>query len=313
METRDVLLVDAFAEDPMTGTPVGVVLDSADLAADQRSALADEFGAPGTAFVSEADDGWNLRVAGERAVGRGIHVAIAAASALAERGHLADDVVTFELARRSLAVEVAPDGRAWVAVEGPDLREADVTEAAAAEALGVDVATVKDIGADMPLVRASLGPGILLVPVNFLEHLSGAEPALGAVADVLEATATEAVYGFTFDTLSVDADVHGLLVGPEGARVHTGGEAAACAAAALGRYGAFDHDRTALRFEQGDLRDRPARLAVRTDPDDVAGEAEAPGTTGTADAIQVGGRSVTVLDGRVVVPPAAEDDDILEA
>lgn len=313
MDTRDVLLVDAFTAEPMAGTPVGVVLDSVDLAADQRAAIADEFGAPGTAFVSETAEGWQLRVAGDRDVGRGIHVAIAAASALAERDRLDGNAVTFERPTRDLSVTVEPDGRAWVTVEGPDLREADATEAEAAAALGIDVASIRDVGADMPLVRASLGPGILLVPVNFLEHLSGADPDLGAVADLLDATAAEAVYGFTFDTLSADAEVHGLLVGPEGARDRTGGEAAACTAVALRRYGAFDHDRTDVRFEQGHLQDRPAQIAVRTEPgEDADGAGEGTGDV-PADAVQVGGRAVTVLDGRVVVPPATEDDDIVEA
>lgn len=312
METRDVLLVDAFAEAPMAGTPVGIVLDGADLAADQRAAIADEFGAPGTAFVSETADGWELRVDGERDVGRGIHVAIAAASALAERGRIADDAVTFDTDGRDLSVGVEADGRAWVTVEGPSLREADVAETETAEALGVDVASIRDVGADMPLVRASLGPGILLVPVNFLEHLSGADPDLGTVADVLDATATEAVYGFTFDTLSAEAEVHGLLVGPEGARDRTGGEAAASAAVALRRYGAFDHDRTEIHFEQGDMQDRSARIGVRTEVDaDAGGDGDVGGTGDTA--IQVGGRAVTVLDGRVVVPEAVGEDDIVEA
>jgi PhzF family phenazine biosynthesis protein len=305
MDTREVLLVDAFADGPMTGTPVGVVLDAADLADDQQAAIADEFGAPGTAFVSETDEGWSLRVAGDREVGRGIHVAIAAASALDERGRLAGDSVTFDLEDRTVAVTIEDDGRAWVTVDRPDLREAETTEDEVAEALGLDVAAIRDVGADLPLVRASLGPGVLLVPVNFLEHLSGADPDLSAVAALLEQTGSEAIYAYTFDTLSRDAEIHGLLVGREGPRDRTGGEAAAIAAVAARRYGAFDHDRTALRIEQGDLQDRPARLAVRTDLEDAA---EGVGD----DPIAVGGRTVTVLQGTVVVPPASESDDIIE-
>ncbi len=305
MDTRDVLLVDAFADGPMTGTPVGVVLDAADLADDQQAAIADEFGAPGTAFVSETDDGWALRVAGDREVGRGIHVAIAAASALAERGRLSGDAVTFDLDDRTLAVRIEDDGRAWATVDQPDLREAEVSEDEVATALGLDVAAIRDVGADLPLVRASLGPGLLLVPVNFLEHLSGAQPDLGAVVDLLDRTGTEAIYAYTFDTLSGDAEIHGLLVGPEGARDRTGGEAAASAAVAARRYGAFDHDRTALGIEQGDLQNRPARIAVRTETEDH-------GDDGVDDAIAVGGRTVTVLQGTVVVPPASDTDDIIE-
>lgn len=309
METRDVLLVDAFADEPMAGTPVGVVLDGADLADDQRAAIADEFGAPGTAFVAETADGWSLRVAGDRDVGRGIHVAIAAAAALRDRGRIDGESVTFDLDSRTLSVALEPDGRVWVSMPGPDLREAAVEEDDVAAALGVDVASIRDVGADFPLVRASIGPGLVLVPVNFLEHLSGADPDLGAVADVLDATGAAAIYGFTFDTLSADTEVHGLLLGQDGVRDRTGGEAAACTAVALRRYGAFDHDRTAVRVEQGDLQDRPARIAVRTNGDGSEGDADA---TDPSTDVQVGGRAVTVLEGTIVVPPAAEDDDILE-
>jgi len=307
METRDVLLVDVFADEPMTGTPVGVVLDGADLAADQRAAVAAEFGAPGTAFVSETAEGWSLRVAGDPADGRCAHVAIAAASALDERGRLAGSTVAFDREDGDATVTVESDGETWVDVDRPDLRTADVSEEAAAAALGIDVAAIRDVGADLPLVRASLGAGILLVPVNFLEHLSGADPDLGAVADCLAATDTEAIYGYTFDTLSGDAEIHGLLVEANGPQALAGGEAAACAAVSARHYGAFDHDRTELRVEQGDILDRPARIAVRTDgPTAVEGE-EPTGTLG------LGGRTVTVLDGTVVIPPADEDGDIIEA
>ena len=307
METRDVLLVDAFADEPMTGTPVGVVLDGSDLAPDQRDAVASELGAPGTAFVSETAEGWSLRVAGDTEFGRGAHVAIAAASALDERDLLADDAVAFDRGDRTVQVTVERDGTFWTDVDRPDLREAALDADAAAEALGVDVAAIRDVGADLPIVRASLGSGVLLVPVNFLEHLSGADPDPGAVADCLAATDAAALYGYTFDTLSGDAEIHGLLVTPDGPQARAGGEAAACAAVAARHYGAFDHDRMELRVEQGDLLDRPARIAVRTDGPTAADGDEQGGR------LSVGGRAVTVLDGTVVIPPADEGGEIIEA
>lgn len=296
METRDVIVVDAFGPEPMTGTPVGVVLDAAGLAPDQRERVAGEFGAPITAFLGREGDGRRkLRLGGPLEDGPPPQVGVALAAALRERGDIADGEVVFALPDRELSVSLGDDGRTWTEVDEPDLREAAVPEEEAASALGIDVAAIRDVAADFPIVRASLGRGVLVVPVNFLEHLSGADPDPTAIAEVLETATAESVYAFTFDTLAGDRDAHGLAVDANGRRLRATGEAEACAAAAIRRYGALDHDRDVLRFEAGDLLDRPARIDVRT-----------------GDEFAVGGRSVTVLTGSVVVPPAEEGGDIIE-
>lgn len=293
MDTRDALVVDAYAPEPMTGTPVGVILDGASLAPDQRDRIAGEFGAPVTAFVGR-DDGWQLRLGGESA-GRPLHVGVAAATALRERDRLEDDAITLQLPEEAMAVTVEADGRAWVDIDEPDLRSAEVTEAEAADALGIDKAAIRDVAADLPLVRASLGRGVLAVPVNFLEHLSGAEPDRAAMTALLDRSGTACLYAYTFDTLAGDRDIHGLAVDGDGPVAGPTDEAAACAAAAIRRHGALDHDRETLRFEAGHLLDRPACLSVRT-----------------GDEYAVGGRAVMVVDGTIAVPPADEGGDIIE-
>lgn len=292
MDTRDVSVVDAFAPEPLTGTPVVVVRAGAGLESDQRSRIAAEVGPAITAFVDERG---GVTMTGSRGDGPPVHVGLAVATALAERGPLDSERVTLELPTGPMTVGSPTGGHRLVEVDPPDLRPADVEDAAVAEALGIDVATIRDVAADFPLRRASLGPGVLVVPVNFLEHLSGAEPDCGQVGDVLEASGADSIYAFTFDTLDRDRDAYGLEI-DAGGRRHPTGRAEACAAAAIDQHGSFDHDRETLRFEAGDLRDRPARLEV------AIGESYA-----------VGGPAVTALDGTVVVPTAAGDDDILEA
>lgn len=289
MDTRPVAVVDAFADGPMTGTPVGIVLDAGGLGPGQRTAVADEVGAAETAFVDEDA----VAVVSDRDPGRGLHVALGVASRLDELGRLDGDAVDLAVDDAAVRTSVGDSGRLWVDVAEPDVREAAVEPEVAAEALGVDAVAVSEVSGDVPVVRASVGRGLLVVPVTYLEHLTGASPDAGVVADLLEAEGATAVYAYTFDTLEAESDVHGLLVGPDGATARSTGEAAACVAATLGQFGALDGDE--LRVEAGDLQDRPARLWVRT-----------------GDGWQVGGRAVTVLDGSVVVPPADSEDDILE-
>ena len=56
METREVLLVDAFTREPMAGNPAGLVPTADGLSADQMAAIANELGASETAFVRDAAD-----------------------------------------------------------------------------------------------------------------------------------------------------------------------------------------------------------------------------------------------------------------
>ncbi|MHB9288460.1 PhzF family phenazine biosynthesis protein [Halobacteriales archaeon Cl-PHB] len=302
METRDVALVDAFADEPMAGVPVGVLRDGGDLTADQREAIAGELGAPATAFLDTGGDGTDIAVAGPRTAGLPVHVGVAATAALSDRGDAAGGLALTTDDGDTLETTMADDGVAWVDVPSPDLREPEVTEQEVAAALGIDVAALRDVGADLPLGRGSLGPSFLLVAVNFLEHLAGAEPDPAAVAELLETVNADAVYAFTFDTLAGANDVHARTVRPAEGELRPPGEAAApgpglgaaCCGAHLRRHGVFDHDRDEIGVEAGDFRDRPTRLRV-----DLADH-------------RVGGRSVTVLDGTVVVPDP-ETDDIIEA
>jgi predicted PhzF superfamily epimerase YddE/YHI9 len=64
----------------------------------------------------------------------------------------------------------------------------------------------------------------------------------------------------------------------------------------LRHFGAFDEFPDELVYEQGHFLDRPGHVRVRVGHD-----------------IEIGGQARTVLDGSIVVPPAAESDDIIEA
>lgn len=298
MDTREAFLVDACATEPAGGTPAGVVPDGADLTDDQLRAVANELGA---ATAVSADDG--LRVVDPNGARDYLpHVAIAALAHQHERGERDVGTHAVTTAAGQLAVEITGDGTVWIEQPSPSVRDAAVEADRLAAALGVDVAALRDVGADLPPSVLSAGVDALAVPVNFLEHLSGADPDPGALRTVVDAVDADAICAFTFDTLTADAACHARVFAPEGTPLGvrtTGLEAPAMPAVAgalvthLLDRGTIEDETTGV--EQGQFAGRPGYVSVET-----------------GDVLRVGGRTVTSLEGTVSVPPA-DDDGIIEA
>ncbi|MFC6974177.1 PhzF family phenazine biosynthesis protein [Halomicroarcula sp. GCM10025709] len=299
METRQALLVDAFAEEPMTGNPAGVVPDADGLTDDQLQAIASELGASETAFVLPAEDAdRRLRFfSPEREVDLCGHATVAAHAALAERG-LDDGQHTMATPAGDFAVETKANGMVWMEQDEADIRTVDVDEQRVADALGLDVATLRDVGADLPLSVGDTGFAWLLVPVNYFEHISSVDPDVTAIEELCRAVDAEGIYPFTFDTISGRATLHGRAFAPlAGIREDpvTGTAAGACGAY-IRRHGAIDSTVEQVVVEQGHFLDRPGTVTVDTDGQEV----------------WIGGRGVTTLSGDLTVPLADEDDDIIE-
>ncbi|WP_135302086.1 PhzF family phenazine biosynthesis protein [Haloarcula amylovorans] len=300
METRQVLLVDAFAAEPMTGNPAGVVPEAEGLTDDQLQAIANELGASETAFVLPSEDAdHRLRYfTPEQEVDLCGHATIAAHAALFERGVLEAEQCTFETACGVLDAEVKPDGTVWMEQGDADIREVDLPLTDVADALGVDVATLRDVGADLPLAVGDTGFPWLLVPINYFEHLSGIDPDPAAIEECCEAADAMGLYAFTFDTISGESTLHGRAFAPLAGIDEdpvTGTAAGACGAY-VRRYGALDDTIEQVVVEQGHFLDRPGTVRVDTDGTEA----------------WVGGRAVTTLDGSLTVPDANEDDGIIE-
>ncbi|WP_336336982.1 PhzF family phenazine biosynthesis protein [Haloarcula brevis] len=303
MDTRQALLVDAFAAEPTAGTPTGVVPEAGGLADDQMRAIASELGATETAFVRPAADAdRRLRCfspSGE--LEQAAAATVGAHAALYERGTVGAAEWTVATAGGEVTVETKENGMVWVEQGRADIAEVDVPYSDVADALGLDEATLKDVGADLPLVTASVAQPWLMVPVNYFEHLSGLAVDAAAVAALCDRTDAAGVYPFTFDTVGGDATRRSTLHGRAfraGSRTEEPVSAAASGACAafVRRYGALDDTIEQVVVEGGHFRDRPGTVSVDTDGDEV----------------WVGGRGVTALDGTVTVP-AVDDDDIIEA
>lgn len=299
MDTRRALLIDAFTSEPLSGTVTGVIPDADGLNERQMRAVAGELAASQTAFLltsGEADR--RVRYVGPTGeVDRCPPATVACHSVLLEDGRIDAGTHALETIDGVIDVEVEETGRVWAPQAGAEIRESDCGRERVADALGIDPAALADIGQDLPLARASTGLPVLLVPVNFLEHLGQAVPDPTALRSLCEEADVRGVYAFTFDTLEMESTVHGRMfapaTGPEGPPA-TGTAAGACAAY-LRRYGAFDTLPDEMIVEQGDFAERPDRVHVR-----AGGE------------VQVGGHAVTALDGRLVVPDR-ESEDIVEA
>jgi PhzF family phenazine biosynthesis protein len=300
METRDVLLVDAFAAEPMAGNPAGVVLDADGLSDDQLAAIAGELGASATAFVSESDRAERrLRFfAPTGELDRSDHATVAAFGALFERGGLEAGEYEMETIGSTRDVEVKGDGTVWLEQGEARFEEVTQNHETVADALGIDVATLRDVGADMPMAVADTGEPWLLVPVNYFEHVSRIDPDLPAIQELCEQVDAVGLYAFTFDTIGGEATLHGRGFAPSrgvGEDPVTGTAAGACAAY-VRREGALDDTVEQVVVEQGHFLDRPGTVRVDTDGLEA----------------WVGGRAVTTVDGSMTVPEATEDDDIIE-
>ncbi|WP_058994554.1 PhzF family phenazine biosynthesis protein [Haloarcula sp. CBA1127] len=303
MDTRQALLVDAFAAEPTAGTPTGVVPEANGLTDDQMQAVASELGATETAFVLPAGDAdRRLRYfSPTEELAQAETAAVAAHAALSERGEIGDGEWTVATARGDVAVETKQNGMVWVEQGRADITEVDIPYSDVADALGLDAATLKDVGADLPLVTADAGESWLMVPVNYFEHLSHLSVDVAAIASLCNRVDAAGVYPFTFDTVGADATRRSTFHGRAfrtGSRTEepvTAAASGACAAF-VRRYGALDDTIEQIIAEGGHFRDRPGLVSVDTDGTEV----------------WVGGRGVTALDGTVTVP-AVDDDDIIEA
>jgi len=297
MDTRQAVIVDACAAAPAGGTPVGYLPDGTDLTDDQLQTVAGELATP-----TAVPDGDGLRVVAPTGSVEGHPAAtIGAVSFQHERRDRSVGEDTLASASGTRAVEVTSDGGVWVDQPTPTVADAAVDEGRVAAALGIDAAALRDVGADLPPLTLSVGVDVLAAPVNFLEHVSGADPDPVALGEVAAAVDVDAVCAFTFDTLAADAAAHvrafvppatSLPVRTVGLETTALPELAGGLVSQLFERGIIEDATTSV--EQGHFVDRPGRVHVET-----------------GNGLRVGGHSVTTLDGTITVP-TADDDDIIE-
>jgi len=299
-------LVDAFTTDPLSGNAAGVVPDADGLSTEQCQAIARELAVSETAFLSPSTDAdRQIRYfTPTQEVDLCGHATIAAHAVLHDEGQLSAGSHSLATAVGVLDIEIDEDGTVWMTQDTPTVEQQAIDYDRLAEALGCEVSTLQDVGADIPVARASTGLPALVVPINFLESLGGLQPDIDAIEALSKEFDVAGVYVFTFDTLSADATAHGRFFAPAVGVDEdpvTGTASGACAAYFhTAGSAAFDDLNDELVFEQGDFLDRAGRVRVRVDYE-----------TGSR-RVRVGGQAVTTVDGTITVPED-EADDIIEA
>lgn len=305
MDGRRACLVDAFTAEPYAGNAAGVVPDADDLTAAQMQAIARELSASETAFLSESDDAdRQIRYfTPTQEVDLCGHATIASHALLAADGVIEPGTHTLDTNVGVLDIELQDDGVVWMTQSRPEVETVDIFYDRLGDALGIDPATLRDVGADLPVARATTGLPFLIVPVNFLEALSGVQPDLQAIEALTDEYDATGIYAFTFDTLESESTLHARMFAP-GAGIDedpvTGTASGACGAY-LDSYEAFDSMPDDLRLEQGHFVDRGGIVHVDISVDDRGRKQ-----------VRVGGEATLALDGTLAVPDA-EDDEIIEA
>lgn len=296
MEKR-IHLVDAFTDEPLSGNAAGVVPDGAGLTEDQQQAIARELSVSETAFLTESE------VADRRIryftptteVDLCGHATVASHAHLFEEGVIEMGTHTLETNVGVLEIEVRSNGTVWMEQAEPAVERVDLDYETVADALGIDPATLQDVGADLPLAQASTGLPFLVVPVNFLEALGNASPDDGAVAELCESVDATGLYAFTFDTLAPETTLHGRMFAPLAgvSEDPVTGTASGAVGAYLREYEAFENVPEEMVFEQGYFMDRPGEVRVRVD-----------------ETVRIGGSATRALSGRISIPEFAESEII---
>ena len=218
--------VDVFAVEPLTGNPLAVVEDAADLTVDQLQRIAREFNQSETTFLlrptrPEAD--WRLlsfTAAGAEVFGSGGHNSLGAWWWLADTGKLTlgGDLTVFhqEIGDRVSRVAIAQKhGRlAYVEMEQSPLEAGlQVTDVGRlTRSLGItrtDLATNR-----LPRQVVSTGVAHLLVPLRDRDAVDRIRPNGDELRTVLATVGAEGCYAFSLDPPHNDAAAYARFFNP---------------------------------------------------------------------------------------------------
>jgi trans-2,3-dihydro-3-hydroxyanthranilate isomerase len=271
---RRFVLVDVFAEVPLTGNPLAVFPDSGGLDAGRMQAIAREMDHAATAFLTPPDmppAAFRLRVfSREREIpfagypALGAHFVHARESGLALQEPVTR--VSHEMGSGAWEVELRV-GNGVISLLRLEQRPAELSPrlkaaeiAAVAEALSLGESDIE--AANQPVRVVSTGLPTLIVPIATLETLGRARPRYNLLRKFLEGRDTTIVYAFTKETVdpkaAAQARAFDVVASSE---IPGAGAAGGALAAYLVSHAAVTVTPTThLTIEQGHFLQRPSRL-----------------------------------------------------
>jgi PhzF family phenazine biosynthesis protein len=297
MSAVSILQVDAFTDRPFAGNPAGVVLDADGLAEPTMQGIAAEMNLAETAFVSRPGGAsgrprlrWFTPTREVRYCG---HATVATVHAMVEAGRLSGPRVVFDTLGGALPVEVEHGGAGvvvWLDPAVPELRPAPPEAGAITADLGLS-----DAGQGTWAAAAVTSDGDLLVPAAGLDVVRALAPEMGALGRRADAAGLRGVCVVSRETVEVGSATHcrffaphfGIPEDPVTGSVHSSIAVWLCERGLLSVVGGH----ASFVGEQGDAMGRPGRLVVRVHARD-----------GRATRVRVGGRAVTVMEGRLRLP-----------
>lgn len=271
-------IADVFADRPLTGNQLAVVLDADALDAETMQAVAREFNFSETTFVSHSEHrecDCRVRIfTPSRELAMAGHPTVGTALVLSREGRIGQRAV-FELGVGPTPVEVRGEREAWMTQGQPVFGAAQPERSAVAAALGLEPT---DIRTDLPLQVVSTGNPFLLVPLASVEALQRIVPRFDDWGAIASFTDFGAAYCF------VEGDpFRARLMAPD---LPSEDPATGSAAGPLGAYAKRYLARAAIEVRQGVEIGRPSVISV-----DAASVQP-----------RVGGRVVVVASGELDLP-----------
>ena len=311
-DVQNVVVADAFATAPHGGVPIAVLPDGSSLTAAQLLSVASELGAVGAVSVDDED---SLRYVSRQSSAGIVDAAIAGGWVGFERSstepgtctihttdagtpNTSDTQTEQETTTHSVDFEILEQGTVTLDMPCLSVEDVDRTLNDVMEKLGMVIEPSTYSELSLPVGRVSgFGGKSLVVPIPHLQDVTDVEDDGVAIGGLLETSDTDRLVLLTFDTLEGINDVHARVFEQAGTASErpVSGIGTAAIGAYLSHHEAYGGDRTAISIESGRILDRPALSTTSLDAEP-----------------RITGRAITVLDGKMLVP-AAEDDDIIVA
>ncbi len=281
-------LLDVFAERPLEGNQLGVVLNDADIPTADMQRIARELNFSETTFVeprARPDGSWPVRIFTPRhEMPFAGHPSLGTATVI--RAHLtpsSPSEVALQLEAGRVPVRFDLEGRAFLTPPRPRVaQQHDAGLLARLLDLGLE-----DLDSRFPIEDISTGMPFTFVPLRSLEAAQRARFREDRFRD----GQPDAIFLFTSETVDADNHVHARMFAPgHGVPEDPAtGSANACFALYLLRHRYLGEGPLSVRVEQGVEMGRPSRLYL-----EIQGKADAP-------EIEVGGRVFEIASGELLL------------